>query len=98
MINIILYYIAVPQLPDLLRELQPTVADRWEDIGIMLKIPDGSLSQIKTDNGSNCSNCMREMLRCYLRQVASPSWEAVVTALESLQLSDTAECIRRKYL
>ena len=61
----IIIHIAVPKLPELLKELQPTVADRWEDIGIMLRIPDGSLSQIKTDNATS-SNCMREMLRCYL--------------------------------
>ena len=95
----IIVHIAVPKLPELLKELQSTVADRWEDIGVMLRIPDGSLSQIKTDNGSNCSSCMREMLRFYLRQVApSPSWEAVAAALESLGLSDTAERIRCKYL
>ena len=87
-----------PQLRDLLKELQPTVADRWEDIGIMLSISEGNLNQIKNDNANSLS-CMREMLKDYRKQVnPQPSWEAVVDALESLGMKDTASHLQSKYL
>ena len=93
-------HIAVPQLPDLLRELQPTVANRWKDIGVMLRIPVDRLAIIQADhNSSDCSSCMREMLRHYLQQITPlPSWDAVVEALKSLELDHVAEHIRSKYL
>ena len=86
-----------PQLRDLMRELWSTAAE-WENIGINLEIPDGNLIQIKADHPNDSSNCMREMLRVYLRQVnPPPSWEAVAETLDFLGHSDLAENIRSKY-
>ena len=64
----------------------------------MLRIPEGSRDQIKTDNVDSPSR-MREILKVYSKQVnPRPSWEAVVEALESLGMEDTASHLRYKYI
>ena len=57
-----------PSLRDLLKELK-LVASKWENLGIMLGIDSGFLDNISADNPKNCDNCLREMLKVWLKQV-----------------------------
>ena len=89
----------VPKLEDLLKELYSKVADKWEDIGILLDIGDGRLSQINLDKAGDSKSCLREMLRVWLSRVAPPpSWSAMADALDTLGHEDIATHLRSNYL
>ena len=90
--------VTVPTLPDLLKELFGTVASNWENIGILLGIDDGLLSKIKADNHGESGNCLREMLRVWLKKVdPPPSWNLLVDTLKSLGEEKLAEELRKRY-
>ena len=97
-INFISTDTQVPKLRDLLTELYNTVADKWEDIGIMLDIEEGQLNKVKSDNASNSGNCLREMLKIWLKKIdPKPSWSSMAKALEVLGEQSLAEHIRKTY-
>ena len=88
----------LPELKDLLKELYSKAADKWEDIGILLGIKDGQLKKIKTDNSSNSSSCLREMLRIWLSRVKPPpSWSAIAEAVGFLGDENLATHLRSQY-
>jgi hypothetical protein len=80
--------------------LQTTIniAAKWQNIGTLLRIPDGILSQIKHDEGRNGVNsCLREMLKVWLKDKnPPPSWSALADAVEIFD-QRTAKEIRTKY-
>jgi hypothetical protein len=81
----------------LLTELYNTVADKWEDIGIMLEIEEGQLNKVKSDNAGS-GDCLREMLKIWLKRVdPKPSWSSMAEALEVLREQSLAEHIRKSY-
>ena len=86
-----------PPLKDLLKELK-SVASKWENLGIMLGIDSGILDNIVANNPKNCDNCLREMLKVWLKQVdPPPRWQAVVEALEVLGEPKLASELRQRY-
>ena len=86
-----------PTLKLLQRELNNSVASKWEDIGIQLDIDDGQLRNIKADNNGDSTSCLREMLRVWLKRARpTPSWEEVGEALECLGEQNLAEKLRNK--
>ena len=86
-----------PQFRVLLRELH-SIANEWENIGILLDIKDGQLEQIKMDNAGDSKACLREMLRVWLSRVAPPpSWSAMADALDTLGHQDIATHLRSSY-
>ena len=90
----------MPTLKDLLKELYSTVADKWEDIGIMLEIEEGLLNRVKADNPGDSSSCLREMLKIWLKVYPpqkKPSWSAIVEALKVLSEGSLAHQIGDKY-
>ena len=88
-----------PELKDLLTELYMKVPSKWEDIGILLGIDDGHLKQIRSNNTSDSTACLREMLRAWLNTVEPPpSWSKLADALEKLGEETLASSIRSKYL
>ena len=96
---------AVPQLPQqrsvptlklLQRELYK-VADKWEDIGIQLDIDEDLLCKVKSDNHGD-KNCLREMLRIWLkRESPQSSWTDLAEGLEYLEEEDLAKKLKEKY-
>ena len=57
---------------------------KWYDIGLELKIGAASLDAIQEDNPRNVQNCLRDMLKKWLRRCQpKPTWGALVEALES---------------
>ena len=86
-----------PSLKDLLKELKQ-VSSKWHNIGVMLNIDSGSLDSIETDNPRNCENCLREMLKVWLKQVnPAPSWQAIVEALDVLEEPKLAKELKQRY-
>ena len=86
---------ATPTASNLLRELMPLAAD-WKTIGTLLEVPDGTLDVIQHDNPHRARDCLREMLREWLKGDTSPSWEKVVEAVKLID-KKIAAAIHRKY-
>ena len=107
-IILVIYYHAVqpatqqhtpPTLKLLLKALYRTVADKWEDIGIQLDIDDGQLAKVKADNPRNSGNCLREMLRIWLKSgdPQPASWKDLVDALTNLGEEKLAQQLKITY-
>ena len=70
----------------------------WEDIGILLKIEDGKLNKVKSDNAGRSGSCLREMLKIWVKKVnPKPSWSSMAEALEVLGQESLAKHIRETY-
>ena len=81
-----------------MRELYTKAADKWEDIGVLIRISDGQLKQIRSDNANDSRSCLREMLRTWLSRVdPPPSWSVIIEALKDLGEENLADHLRSKY-
>ena len=88
---------SVPTLKLLHRELYK-IADKWEDIGIQLDIDDDLLGKVKSDNHGDSKNCLREMLRIWVKKVdPQPSWTDLAEALGFLEEDEVAQRLKDKY-
>ena len=57
---------------------------KWYDIGLELKIDVGSLDAIEEDNPRDVQDCLRALLKKWLRRAQpKPTWGALREALES---------------
>ena len=57
---------------------------KWYDIGLELNIDAASLDAVQNDNPHNVQNCLRDMLKKWLRRSQpKPTWGALKEALES---------------
>ena len=89
----------VPELKDLVKELYAKVADKWEEIGILLEIEEGQLNKVKVDNAGNSGGCLREMFKIWRKKVdPKPSWSSMAEALEVLREESLAKHIRENYI
>ena len=59
------------------------VAKYWHNIGVLLGIdPDLTLEQIEADYPGDCQQCVREMIKSWLKQVdPPPSWKDLAEAV-----------------
>jgi hypothetical protein len=88
----------VPKLNVLFKELCQKVADKWENIGLLLDIEEGRLSKVKSDNNNISDNCLREMLKIWTKKVdPKPSWSSMADALIVLGEESLAGDIRTTY-
>ena len=63
-------------------------AKHWHNIGIMLEVPEKTLEQIEADYHSDCQQCVREMIKSWLKQVdPPPSWEDLAEAVNEFNPS-----------
>ena len=60
------------------------VAKHWHNIGVLLGIdPDLTLEQIEADYPGDCQQCVREMIKSWLKQVdPPPSWKDLAEAVQ----------------
>ncbi|MCG8624677.1 MAG: death domain-containing protein [Proteobacteria bacterium] len=65
------------------------VAKHWHNIGILLGIdPDLTLEQIEADYPDDCQQCVREMIKSWLKQVdPPPSWKDLAEAVREFNPS-----------
>jgi hypothetical protein len=72
------------------------VAKEWENLGLLLNIPDSQLQAISRQHGGNERNCLREMLRAWFSDSsASHTWESLAAAVKLIS-SDIADQIMSK--
>ena len=96
---LILPFLDEPGLSTLLRELIKKVDSKWENLGILLEIESHRLESIKTEEHHNTQNCLREMLKTWLKMInPPPSWSAITNALECIGDEQLARNLRSKYL
>jgi hypothetical protein len=58
-------------------------AKNWHNIGIMLGIPEQILEQIEADYPGDCQQCVREMIKSWLKQVdPRPNWKDLAEAVQ----------------
>ena len=78
-------------------ELNP-VRTKWYNIGVQLKISVDKLDCIKSENIEN-GNCLREMLKEWLKHHPHPVWRDIANALRSGAVDECklAEGIGKKY-
>ena len=89
--------VGTPSLKDLLKELKQ-VASKWENTGVMLGIEIGILNNIKADNSRSCEDCLREMLKVWLKEIdPPPSWPGIVEALEEVGEPKLARELKQRY-
>ena len=88
---------SVPTLKFLQKELYK-IAKKWEDIGIQLDIDDDLLVKVKSDNHEDNKNCLREMLRIWVKKVdPQPSWTDLAESLGFLEEDELAQRLKDKY-
>ena len=56
-------------------------ATQWEEIGIRLKLPPGTLDEIEKDNRGRSRDCLQEMLVTWLRYDKTATLEKYKRAL-----------------
>ena len=84
-----------PQLEDAFKELLP-LAIYWEIIGTRLRLPRYILDKIEADEDT-IRGCLREMLSEWLKWESSPTWKALVDAVECIDKFKAEEIRRRHY-
>lgn len=87
-----------PLLINLTDALYHKVADKWKVIGIFLEISRGTLSGIAEKCRDDPQNCLVEMLGMWLERVyPSPTWTAIIEAVEFLGEKQLGKELRDKY-
>ena len=85
LVDIFLYHTAVPS--------------SWRMIGVILKLPLGSLTNTATKNQQNPHQCLMDMFELWLQRVdPPPSWSAVIEAVQFLGEEQLAHELKAKYL
>ena len=83
-----------PTLPQLLKKLY-NVAEKWEDIGILIEIESDKLNNVKKENNPSQRDCLREMLKIWMKQVSPPpTWSSMADALETVGEEELAGSLR----
>jgi BMFP domain-containing protein YqiC len=58
-------------------------AKHWHNIGSLLEISEQTLEQIEADYPGDCQQCVREMIKSWLKQVdPPPSWKDLAEAVQ----------------
>lgn len=78
------------------RELLP-LASEWENIGTLLDMREEDLDVIQQNYFRRPRDCLREMIKTWLKVNPAPTWEGLVEALEFID-PRRAEMIRSKYI
>ena len=85
-------------LAKLLRFLNDARA-KWYDIGIQLNISTGTLDAINQENRSDCSKCLREMVKHWLnRKSPRATFDALIDALTSDPVGENTLAEKTRYL
>ena len=88
-----------PTLKYLMKELHPTVSDKWVDIGKKLKVDVDKMIEIGTKYPEDSKKCLKKTMREWLRahNPSSSSWETIAQIVDDLGEDDLATHLRSKY-
>ena len=82
-----------PKLSTYLKFLLPE-AKHWHNISSLLEIPEPTLEQIEENYHGECQQCVREMIKSWLKQVdPPPSWKDLADAVQVIN-----PCLAKKIL
>ena len=82
-----------PKLSTCLKLLLPE-AKHWHNIGSLLEVSETTLEQIEADYPGDCQQCVREMIKSWLKQVdPPPSWRDLTEAVQIIN-----PCLAKKIL
>lgn len=60
-------------------------AKNWQVIGSLLGVPETILDQIEADHPGNCQQCVRMMIKSWLKQVdPPPTWKGLAEAIDEV--------------
>ena len=63
-------------------------AKHWHNIGIMLGVSETTLEQIEADYHGDCQQCVREMIKSWLKQIdPPPSWKDLAESVREFNPS-----------
>ena len=87
-----------PVLKDLMKALYHKVPNKWKEIGILLEVPNGTLSGIAEKCRDDPQSCLLKMLEMWLEQAYSPpTWAAIIEAVEFLGEKPLGKELRDKH-
>ena len=73
------------------------VSEQWREIGTFLKLDEKQLKEMESSQGSVPQQCLREVITMWLaREQPSPSWSAIIEAMEFLGHVDLVLRLREK--
>ena len=85
-----------PDLGDLIEILYP-VANKWEFLGLLLRVKASELEKIEKENQKDCSKCLLEMLKWWLNNEPNPSWPSIAKALEKIENKALAKKVTKTH-
>ena len=88
-----------PELKDLMDALYHKVADKWEHIGMYLKLHVATLKAIATEHRCDPHICLMEMLGVWLKRVRPPAtWVDIIETVEFLGEEQLGLELREQYM
>ena len=85
-----------PDLADLIEILYP-VASKWEILGLVLRVEPSELEKIEKEHQKDCSKCLLETLKWWLRNILNCSWSSVAEALKKIEYKMLAEKVLKTH-
>ena len=70
-----------------------TLAAKWFHLGLALRLSHGTLEIIEHNHPKDARRCQTEMITTWLQNSSNPSWQALASALSSLDRVDIATMI-----
>ena len=87
-----------PSLKDLYTHVAPTIADRWNDVGVQLldsKLVDRRvLEVIKANHPHSVEECCRDVLKTWLYTQSRPNWNELIDAIKKIGLCTRASQLK----
>ena len=78
---------AKPELRDLHKYIVPKYATKWEELGLLLKVPTHHLDIIKCDHPSSCKECCKAMFKKWMEITLDATWDKLRKAINELPSS-----------
>ena len=86
----------IKQIHNILKPDTTGVAARWYNLGIQLNMETGTLDSIKADNPNDVNASCTAMFNQWLRTTPDASWNKLVCALNSIDMSQAASDLDRQ--
>ena len=71
-------------------------AKNWHNIGVLLGLSESTLEQIECDYPGRCQDCVREMIKSWLKQMEpQPTWKDLAEAVGVVNPSLSKKIVER---
>ena len=86
----------LPDLAEFNRCIRPTVASKWHDLGVQLKLDVNRLNIIKANHLRDVEQCCTDMYQFWLRSDLQASQEKLTIALQNIGFPTLLERVKNK--